>query len=64
MTANRDELLRLVREMSDDQVALLLAKARTLAAEKREVTWPPRFVGMLKDSQTDTGKAHNSDRPE
>lgn len=52
--------------MSDDQVALLLAKARTLAlaAEKREVTWPPKFVGMLKDSQTDTGKAHNSDRPE
>ena len=50
--------------MSDDQVALLLAKARTLVAEKREVTWPPKFVGMLKDSQTDTGKAHNSDRPE
>lgn len=64
VTANRDELLRLVSEMSDDQVALLLAKARTLAAEKREVTWPPTFVGMPKDNQTETGKAHISDRPE
>ena len=63
MTANRDELLCLVREIADDQVALLLAKARTLATEKRKITWPTRFVGMLKDGPTDAGKANKPDRP-
>ena len=63
VTANRDELLRLVREIADDQVALLLANARTLATEKRKVTWPTRFVGMLKDGPTYAGKANKPDRP-
>lgn len=50
MTASRDELLELIEEMPDDQVAELLADARRLADSKPKRNWlPPKFVGMIKD---------------
>ncbi|WP_109510397.1 hypothetical protein [Nocardioides speluncae] len=52
MTANRDELIHLIEGMPDDQVDALLADARRLAEEKRKSSWPPRFVGMIKDGPT------------
>jgi hypothetical protein len=49
MTANRDELIHLIEGLPDDQVDVLLADARRLAGEKPKGTWPPKFVGMIKD---------------
>ena len=49
MTANRDELIHLIEGLPDDQVDVLLADARRLAAAKPKGTWPPKFVGMIKD---------------
>jgi hypothetical protein len=52
MSANRDELIHLIEGLPDDQVDVLLADARRLAGEKLKGTWPPRFVGMIKDGPT------------
>lgn len=49
MTANRDELIHLVEGLTDDQVDALLADARRRAAAKQKGTWPPKFVGMMKN---------------
>jgi hypothetical protein len=49
MTAHRDELIHLIGDLPDDQVEVLLADARRLAAEKPTGTWPPKFFGMIKD---------------
>ena len=52
MTASRDELLRLIDSMPDDQVDTLLADARRLSRAAQATprgTWPPKFVGMIKD---------------
>ncbi|MFC7505398.1 hypothetical protein ACOACQ_08245 [Nocardioides sp. CPCC 206347] len=52
MTANRDELIHLIEGMPDDQVDVLLADAKRLAESKPRGTWPPKFVGMVKDGPT------------
>lgn len=49
MTASRDELIHLIEGMPDDQVDALLADAKRMTGSKRQGTWPPRFVGMIKD---------------
>jgi hypothetical protein len=53
MTANRDELIHLIASLPDDQVDVLLADARRLAGQKPKGTWPPKFVGMIKDGPND-----------
>jgi len=52
MTANRDELIHLIEGLPDNQVDALLADARRRTAAKPKGTWPPKFVGMLKDGPT------------
>lgn len=52
MTANRDELIHLIEGLPDDQVEVLLADAKRLAGSKPRGTWPPKFVGMIKDGPT------------
>jgi hypothetical protein len=49
MSANRDELIHLIEGLPDDQVDAMLIDARRRAAEKPKRTWPPKFVGMIKD---------------
>lgn len=47
-----NELLRLIDSMPDDQVNTLLADARRLSRAAQAVpqeTWPPNFVGMIRD---------------
>lgn len=53
MTASRDELIHLIEGMPDDQVDALLADARRLASARPKGTWPPKFVGMIKDGPKD-----------
>ncbi len=57
MTANRDELIHLIEGMPDDQVDVLLADAKRLAGSKPRGTWPPKFVGMIKDGPSDGSTA-------
>lgn len=52
MTANRDELIHLIEGLPDDQVDTLLADVRRLAVVGARTTWPPAFVGMIKDGPT------------
>lgn len=49
MTAHRDELHHLIDGLPDAQVEALLADARRLVVEKPERSWPPKFVGIIKD---------------
>lgn len=53
VSANRDELIHLVEGIPGDQVAVLLADAKRLAGSKPRGTWPPKFVGMVKDGPSD-----------
>ncbi|NDJ91651.1 hypothetical protein GWR20_21320 [Mycolicibacter kumamotonensis] len=53
MTASRDELIHLIADMPDDQVAALLEDARRLTGSNPVRTWPPKFVGMIKDGPKD-----------
>jgi hypothetical protein len=57
MTASRDELIRLIEALPDDQVDLLLADALRLTGAKPKGVWPPRFVGMIKDGPADGSTA-------
>lgn len=57
MSANRDELIHLIEGMPDDQVAVLLADAKRLAGSKPRGTWPPKFVGMIKDGSSNGSTA-------
>jgi hypothetical protein len=61
MTANREELIHLIEGLPDDQVDVLLADARRLAGEKPKGTWPPKFVGMIKDGPTNGSSAESID---
>jgi len=49
VSANRDELIHLIEGLPDEQVAAMLTEARRRAARKPKGTWPPKFVGMIKD---------------
>lgn len=51
MTEKREELIRLIEALPDDQVDVLLAKVRHLASRPKGI-WPPEFVGMIKDGPT------------
>jgi hypothetical protein len=61
MTASRDELIHLIEVMPDDQVDALLADARRLASARPKATWPPRFVGMIKDGPANGSTTVNRD---
>ncbi len=61
MTANRDELIHLIEGLPDDQVDVLLSDARRLAREKPKGTWPPKFVGMIKDGPTNGSSPEHID---
>ena len=58
MDASRDELIRLIEALPDDQVDALLADARRLTAAKPEITWPPAFfgAGVSRDGRTDIAR--------
>jgi len=53
MSASRDELMHLIEGMPEHQVETLLADARRLTGPKARGTWPPKFVGMIKDGPAD-----------
>lgn len=48
MSAERDELLRLVREIPEDQVPQALADVRSHLRVVREEAWPPAWFGIAE----------------
>lgn len=54
MSAERDELRRLVEELSDDQVPSALADVRRRAVRHAAGSWPPAWFGAAVARRTDT----------
>lgn len=54
MTAERDELRRLVDDMPDDQVAATLDDVRRRLTPRAARPWPPEWFGAAKARQADT----------
>lgn len=54
MTADRDELRRLVDELPDEQVPPALADVRRRVARRQARTWPPAWFGAAVGRRTDT----------
>jgi len=54
VSADRDELRRLIEELPDDQVGLALADVRRRATRRRAGSWPPAWFGAAVARRTDT----------
>jgi hypothetical protein len=53
MSADRDELARLVREIPDAEVPAVLADVRRRLAPAAEGSWPPAFFGSIRSGRSD-----------
>ncbi|MGH3616229.1 MAG: hypothetical protein ACRDRK_27275 [Pseudonocardia sp.] len=58
MSAERDELKRLVEELSDDRVPAVLAEARRQAQPQPASEWPPPWFGSFSSGRSDLGSNH------
>jgi hypothetical protein len=53
MSAEREELRRLVEQLPDKDVANVLAEVRRLAVPVSNRSWPPAFFGAGRASRSD-----------
>ena len=58
MSAERDELKRLVEELSDDRVPAVLAEARRQAQPQPAAEWPPAWFASFSSGRSDLGSSH------
>jgi hypothetical protein len=58
MSAEREELRRLVEELPDEQVAAVLAEARRQAQPRPVGSWPPAWFGAVTAGRADLGRNH------
>ncbi len=56
MTAARDELHRLVEQLSEDQVSAALIEVQRLATASPSASWPPAWFGAITAGRTDTSE--------
>ncbi len=54
MSAERDELHRLIEKLPDEQVAIALAEVRNHVEQAPKRAWPPPWFGAATASRTDT----------
>ena len=54
MSADRDELLRLVEDLPESEVPAVLAEVRQHVAGEATRTWPPAWFGAVAGSAPDT----------
>jgi hypothetical protein len=59
MSAEREELLRLVEELPDEQVPAVLAEARRQLAPRSIPAWPPAWFGAIEADRTDIARNHD-----
>lgn len=57
MSAERDELKRLVEELPDDRVPAVLAEARRQQPQPA-TEWPPPWFGSFSSGRTNLGRNH------
>jgi hypothetical protein len=58
VSADREELRRLVEELPDEQVQAVLAEARRRLRPVADVSWPPGWFASYVDERTDLGGNH------
>lgn len=59
MSAERDELRRLVEELSDERVPAVLAEVRRQTAPRFAGTWPPVWFGAIEADRTAIARHHD-----
>jgi hypothetical protein len=55
VSAERDELLRLVQELPEEQVPTALAEVRRHLRPVKDRPWPPAWFGIAPGDGTDVG---------
>lgn len=58
MSAERDELMRLVEALPDDRVPAVLAEARRQQQPTPVSEWPPSWFASFSSGATDLGRNH------
>ena len=58
VSAERDELSRLVEQLSDDRVPAVLAEARRQSESVPVGEWPPPWFGSFASGRSDLGSEH------
>ena len=59
MSAERDELHRLVNELPDQQIPAVLAEARRRAHLEQAAEWPPPFFSSFASGLDSLGAEHD-----
>ncbi len=58
VSAERDELKRLVEKLSDDRVPAVLAEARRQSQPRPATEWPPPWFASFSSGRSDLGSNH------
>jgi hypothetical protein len=58
VSAERDELRRLVEQLPDDRVQAVLAEARRQRGPAPAGKWPPSWFGSFASGRSDLGSNH------
>ena len=56
MSADRDELARLVQEIPDEDVPAVLAEVRRRLSPAEPRPWPPAWFASIRSDRTDTAR--------
>jgi hypothetical protein len=59
VSAERDELRRLVEQLPDDRVQAVLAEARRQSGSLPAGEWPPPWFGSFASGRSDVGSNHD-----
>lgn len=59
MSAERDELRRLVEELPDERVPAVLEAARRQSIPEQVPEWPPAWFGSFASGRRDLGSNHD-----
>jgi hypothetical protein len=59
VSAERDELRRLIEELPDERVPAVLAEARRQERQPTSAEWPPSWFGSFASGRRDLGSNHD-----
>jgi hypothetical protein len=59
VSAERDELHRLVDELPEQEISAVLAEARRRSHLQPTPDWPPAFFGSFASGRSDLGSRHD-----